>query len=300
MVVRSVIIFFICRGDCSILIAPILNDVNQFSRASDSLLDRNSAAQMQTAPKKGEFMGQDKSDFPLKELKSAATNKSDVPTASRRHFLTASASAIAASLSLSSAANAKEACTATERDILGPFHRPGAPFGVVLADEGEPGTRLLLSGQVFGPDCKTPIANALMDIWHADAKGEYDLPKYAKVYTPQQEYRLRRQLLTDADGRYKIETVIPGRYKIPKGLPDIDEKYAGRTRPAHIHLLAAAPGYASLITQLYFEGDPFIAGDPWAGGETEDDHAKNQLKLEPVAEDGSIVKSTFDITLTRG
>lgn len=224
----------------------------------------------------------------------------ETPTASRRHFLAGTASAVAASIGFSRSASAKDACTATERDILGPFHRPGAPFGTKIADEQEPGVRLMLSGRVLQPDCSTPIANALMDVWHADAKGAYDLPEYAKVYTPQQEYRLRRQLLTDAEGRYSIETVVPGRYKIPSGLPDIDPKYAGRTRPAHIHLLAAAPGYASLITQLYFEGDPYIAGDPWAGGESTDEHSKNQLKLENVKEDGSVVKATFDIILSKG
>lgn len=250
-------------------------------------------------------MAQDeKSDVQKNEIRQEAhesdTAESHVPTADRRHFLAASASALAAGFGFSGPVKAEQACQATERDILGPFHRPGAPFGVKLADENEPGTRLLLSGQVFGPDCKTPIANALMDIWHADAKGAYDRPEYAKVYTPQQTYRLRRQLLTDAEGRYEIETIIPGRYKIPKGLPDIDEKYAGRTRPAHIHLLAAAPGYASLITQLYFIGDPFLAGDPWAGGESADEQSKNQLKLEPVKEDGSVVRSRFNIVLVRG
>ncbi len=234
------------------------------------------------------------------EKKTSEQSEAEIPTASRRHFITGSVSAIAASLGVSTAAKAEaKACLATERDILGPFHRPGAPFGVKLADENEPGTRIYLSGTVYGPDCKTPISNALLDIWHADAKGNYDRPEYAKIYNPNQDYRLRRQLLTDADGSYQIETIIPGRYKIPPGLPDIDAKYAGLTRPAHIHLLAAAPGYTSLITQLYFEGDPHIPGDPWAGGETPEEHAKNQLKLQKLKEDGSVVKATFDITLAR-
>lgn len=223
----------------------------------------------------------------------------NIPTANRRHFLTGSAGAIATSLALTTKAKAANVCKATERDILGPFHRPGAPFGTKLVADDEPGTRLFLSGTVYGPDCKTPISQALVDFWQADDAGKYDLPDYLNEYNPNQEYRLRRQLLTDKDGRYAIETVIPGRYKIPKGLPNVDEKFAGKTRPAHIHLLAAAPGYSSLITQLYFEGDPYIAGDPWAGGDKPEDHTTNQLKLTNVKEDGSVVKSTFDIILAR-
>ena len=33
-------------------------------------------------------------------------------------------------------------------------------------------------------------------------------------------------------------------------------------RPRHIHYLVAAPGHRPVVTQLYFTGDPSLAGDP--------------------------------------
>ncbi len=33
-------------------------------------------------------------------------------------------------------------------------------------------------------------------------------------------------------------------------------------RPAHIHFIVSAEGRKSLVTQLYFEGDPRLDSDP--------------------------------------
>ena len=74
---------------------------------------------------------------------------------------------------------------------------------------------------------------------------------------------MRGRLLSDAQGRYEIETIVPGRYPIPPGLPGL-ERYAGRTRPAHIHFIVMHPLFGPLTTQLYFKGDPYLSQDPWA------------------------------------
>ena len=226
--------------------------------------------------------------------------RTQIPSANRRHFLAGSAGAIAASMGLANGVKAADVCKATHKDILGPFHRPAAPFGTKFVSDDEPGKRLMLSGTVYGPDCKQPISQALLDFWQADDAGRYDMPKFGQTYTPNQEYRLRRQVLTDEKGRYSIETIVPGRYKIPTEGPGIEASWAGITRPAHIHFLAAAPGYKSLISQLYFEGDPFIEKDPWANGKETGGHpSPNKLKLANVKQDGSVVSSTFDIILER-
>ena len=60
--------------------------------------------------------------------------------------------------------------------------------------------------------------------------------------------------LTDAQGNYEIETIVPGRYPIPPGLPGL-EQYAGRTRPAHVHFTVMHPLFGPLTTQLYFPGE---------------------------------------------
>ncbi len=68
---------------------------------------------------------------------------------------------------------------------------------------------------------------------------------------------------TDAQGHYEIETIVPGRYPIPPGLPGL-EQHAGRTRPAHVHFIVMHPLYGPLTTQLYFKRDPYLSQDPWA------------------------------------
>jgi protocatechuate 3,4-dioxygenase beta subunit len=57
---------------------------------------------------------------------------------------------------------------------------------------------------------------------------------------------LRGHQLTDAEGRYRLETVLPG-------------VYPGRTR--HIHVKAQAPNRPPLTTQLYFPGEAGNARD---------------------------------------
>ena len=88
------------------------------------------------------------------------------------------------------------------------------------------GTRLVLSGRVLTLAC-APVGGATLDFWQADAGGTYD----------NSGYRLRGHQLTDAAGRYTLETILPG-------------EYPGRTE--HIHVKVGAPGKAVLTTQLYF------------------------------------------------
>lgn len=85
---------------------------------------------------------------------------------------------------------------------------------------------MVLTGQVLSTDC-APVAHALVDFWHANDQGQYD----------NRGYTLRGHQYTDAEGRYRLETVIPG-------------VYPGRTR--HFHVKVQAPNQPVLTTQLYF------------------------------------------------
>lgn len=127
------------------------------------------------------------------------------------------------------------ACNPTANDALGPFYEGGAPERTTLASQSEPGERTEVSGVVYGPDCKTPLAGAIVDVWHADAQGNY--------HAAGQEYRLRGQMKTDSAGRYAFESIRPGNYD---------------GRPAHYHLIVSRPGHQPLTTQIYFAGDPFL------------------------------------------
>lgn len=138
------------------------------------------------------------------------------------------------------AAQAPPSCgPLTADNIEGPFYRPGAPFRGDLADHIR-GRALILAGTVR--HCGRPVANAELDFWQADTNGEYD----------HRGWTLRGRVRARRDGTYQIDTIVPGHYLN-------GESY----RPAHIHVKVRSPDTRELTTQLYFEGDPYNAIDPW-------------------------------------
>jgi len=112
----------------------------------------------------------------------------------------------------------------------GPYFTPSSPRRASLLEAGVDGQRLVIAGAVVGTDCR-PVERALLDFWQADDAGQYD----------NQGYRLRGHQFTDADGAWRLETIVPG-------------QYTGRTR--HIHVKVQAPDRPVLTTQLYFPNEP--------------------------------------------
>jgi protocatechuate 3,4-dioxygenase beta subunit len=123
----------------------------------------------------------------------------------------------------------------TPAQTEGPYFTPDSPERGSLLEAGLPGERLTVAGTVLATDCR-PLRRALLDFWQADADGQYD----------NDGYRLRGHQFTDADGRFRLQTVVPG-------------LYPGRTR--HIHVKVQAPNRPVLTTQLYFPGEPANAAD---------------------------------------
>lgn len=210
-------------------------------------------------------------------------------SAARRKFLLGAAG-LAGSTLLADALAGAAACQPTEQDIIGPFYRFGAPFETRIAGADEAGERLIISGTVYSQDCRTPVANALIEVWQANKEGRYDTNTPGN-FTERNAFRLRGMMLTDRQGRYEFETVMPGRYPVPPGLPGL-EQFGGITRPAHIHFRVADPLHIPLTTQLYFAGDPFLAGDPFA-------KSKPGLAIA-LKSAGPLLRGTFDIVLARG
>ncbi|HSD61770.1 MAG TPA: hypothetical protein VLC55_13040 [Burkholderiales bacterium] len=125
--------------------------------------------------------------------------------------------------------------------MLGPFYLPDQPPQDDLCRQGK-GDRVMISGRVLGlPDCR-PLAGALVEVWQADAKGEYTLVGGGK---PDPDCLLRASLKTDAEGRYRFRSILPGVYP---------------GRPRHIHYRVSHADYRTLVTQLYFKGDPQLHG----------------------------------------
>lgn len=140
---------------------------------------------------------------------------------------------------------------ATTSDILGPFCRPGSPVRSNLHIPGEKGEKVQLSGKILHQDCTTPYKNAKVELWHCDAAEVYD--------NSSADFRYRGTVMTDNEGNYAFQTILPVPYDAGGGL----------IRPAHFHLMVTAEGYQSLVTQLYFKGDKQVATDPWAARSTD-------------------------------
>src|SRR5438132_5701452 len=120
--------------------------------------------------------------------------------------------------------------TPTPSQTEGPFYKPGSPERTSLRESGFAGTPLTVAGYVFSTTCK-PIAHAWLDFWHADSNGNYD----------NTGFRLRGHQYTHKQGRYSLETIVPGEY---------------RGRPRHIDMIVQAPAQAVPATQLYCPGEP--------------------------------------------
>jgi protocatechuate 3,4-dioxygenase beta subunit len=118
---------------------------------------------------------------------------------------------------------------ATLPQTEGPYFKPSSPGRVELYEEGMAGQPIELMGLVLSHACK-PLAGALLDFWQADAKGRYD----------NSGFHLRGHQFTDAEGRYRLRSIVPG-------------VYPGRTR--HIHVKVQPAGGRVLTTQLYFPGE---------------------------------------------
>ena len=209
---------------------------------------------------------------------------------SRRMFLSRGTVLMGGALLAGPAHGATKACRVTEADVLGPYYRFGAPHQSKLAGPDDRGDRLILGGTVFSSDCRTPLPGALIEVWQANSEGVYDVSKPGD-FTEVSKFHLRGILQTNDKGRYEIETIVPGRYPVPPGLPGL-EKYAGVTRPAHIHFRVIDSLHVPVTTQLYFKGDPYLTKDPWGGH-------KQTLAVE-LKQDGKLKRSTFDIVLARG
>ena len=145
---------------------------------------------------------------------------------------------------------AAAACGPTETNALGPYYRRRAPFRAALAAPSEPGEPLVITGRVLAADGCTPLRNAVVDAWHANAQGEYYNVAQDSGDGPQ-AYRLRGRVRTERNGEYRFDTIMPGAYSMGASM-----------RPKHVHFIASHPGARQLVTQMYFAGDPNLHSDP--------------------------------------
>ncbi len=139
-------------------------------------------------------------------------------------------------------------CGITKSDMLGPYYVSGTSKITDLNTQNLPGDKIIVSGKLFGgTDKSKPIANAMIEVWHADSGGTYHPVGDGNVsdYTPD-KITLRGFVNTDAQGNYIFQSIRPGLYP---------------GRPRHFHYRITANGYKTLVTQIYFKDDPTTANE---------------------------------------
>jgi protocatechuate 3,4-dioxygenase beta subunit len=176
--------------------------------------------------------------FGLTFVVACAGTTTTAPSATPLATSTATATNAASTAAGSQTTTAALACTAPATALVelteGPYYKANPPQNASLRTAGVAGTPLTLTGYVVSRSCQ-PIANAKLDFWQADGNGTYD----------NSGYTLRGWQVTDANGAYRLETVIPG-------------LYPGRTE--HIHFKVTVNG-TTHTSQLFFPGVAQNASD---------------------------------------
>ncbi|MEJ8857613.1 intradiol ring-cleavage dioxygenase [Variovorax robiniae] len=194
---------------------------------------------------------------------------------------------------LNVALNHAKSSQATEATVFGPFHVADAPQ-FELGDDisgGAAGEPLFVRATVRGPGGE-PVADAVVDVWQADTEGLYDVQR-ADLASAQGRGVLR----TDAEGRLHFRGVMPVAYPIPTDGPvgrmlDVTRRHPWR--PAHVHFMIVAPGYETLITHVFSDGDRYLDSDAVFGVRSSliGDFVRHPPGLAP---DGSEQASDFHV-----
>ena len=192
---------------------------------------------------------------------------------------------------------------ATEPTLVGPFLLEDAPEFPLGADisAGAAGTPMHAQGRILDTEGR-PIANAIIDVWHSDDRGLYDVQTDLETNGPW----ARAVLHSDSEGRYHFWSVLPVDYPIPAdGTAQIMLRATtGRTwRPAHLHYRIRAEGFRPLVTHIFDRNSKNLDGDAVFG--VRPSLIADFIHQQPgKAPDGKVMKDDFytlnyDFVMTR-
>ena len=159
------------------------------------------------------------------------------------------------------AVNNPTAGNVTPSTVLGPFYVQNPqefPLGADISGAMR-GTPAYVSGSVRD-EAGQPIAGAMIDVWHSDDDGFYDVQQMEKLGGAAGRGRFR----ADADGRFWFWTIKPTCYPVPTDGPVGEMLNAqGRHpwRPAHLHFMIEAPGKRPLVTHIFDRADGYLDSD---------------------------------------
>ena len=180
----------------------------------------------------------------------------------------------------------------TQSTVLGPFFVDDAPkfaLGANIAGNMR-GTPAYVQGSVSSED-GTPLADAIVDVWHSDDDGFYDVQQLEKLGGAAG----RGQFRTDKDGKFWFWTIKPTFYPVPTDGPVGEMLHAqGRHpwRPAHLHFLIRAPGHRKLVTHIFDRADKYLDSDAVFG--VKEELVRDYVDHPPgIAPDGTKRDSTY-------
>ena len=161
----------------------------------------------------------------------------------------------------------------TSSQTIGPYLHIGLTWLVNdnLAGPGVVGEKFTLDGRVTDGGGK-PVNDAVIETWQANAAGRYAHPDdiQNKPITP--GFTGFGRVLTDADGRFRLTSVKPGRLPSPQG---------GLQAP-HLNVTLFTRGLLKhLVTRVYFGGDAANAED--AALQCVADNRRATLVAQPIA-----------------
>lgn len=118
-------------------------------------------------------------------------------------------------------------------------------FGNVLVGPDTKGERITIEGRVID-GTGTPVRDALVEIWQADAEGHYNHPHDCNGHDPERFWGFGRAGSDFSTGIYTFETVKPG--------PVMGRN--GRLMAPHINVWIVARGInIGLNTRMYFSDE---------------------------------------------
>ena len=183
----------------------------------------------------------------------------------------------------------------TPAQILGPFY-PIAKVWAKTVDLTRPrdasgrasGQVLHVTGRVLNLSGE-PVRDAQIEVWQANSYGRYRHPSDTNPAPLDPNFDGAAVLGTDAQGRYGFETIKPGAY--PAG--------PNTMRPPHIHFQVTGRE-DRLVTQMYFEGEPYNDADRLLSGAEPKELLVVKLMPPPPGLEPDSKLAMFDIVLFRG
>ena len=106
---------------------------------------------------------------------------------------------------------------------------------IQLTNSHEPGNPLIIYGKIINGKTRKPVSDAALFVYQTDSSGIYNSTG------PDENARIKGTVNTNANGCFKIKTILPG-------------DYPGRMNSRHLHYVIRAKGYQEKKSILFFKG----------------------------------------------